>query len=86
MKGLPGAVGEPGAKGAMGECLKAARTMRLHRCHRHHGPRAEIHLELCLPFSNLSMPGRDSIYSLFLDLGILLGLRAATVSDSFLLL
>lgn len=78
-------MGEPGAKGVMGECLKAARTMGLHRCHHHRGPRAEIHLELCLPFSNLSMPGRDSIYSLFLIWAYSWG-RAATVSDSFLLL
>ena len=47
--------------------------------HHHHGPRAEIRLELCLLF-NLSMPGRDSTYRLFLDLGILLGLTELPLS------
>ena len=47
--------------------------------HHHHGPRAEIRLELCLLF-NLSTPGRDSTYRLFLDLGILLGLTELPLS------
>lgn len=58
---------------------------------RHHGsvplpssscPRAEIRVELCLPFSNLSTPGRDSTYRLFLDLGILLGLTELPLSPT----
>ena len=50
-------------------------------------PRADIRLELCLPFSNLSTPWQRLHLQAIPESGHPLGAHiAATVSDSFLLL